>query len=286
MKPQHVDIPLPDGRHLSGRLFHQTGVAYNQAILIASGTGFLQKFYAPLATWLAGKGYTVLTFDYDGIGDSLHGELKHNKVRLQDWGTRDIPAALDYLLQVTQLPSAILIGHSAGGQMLGVMPNHAKVSKLIAISASSGHIANMKPQFARKAKFLFQIYMPISHLVFGYANLKAIKWGENLPKGVAKQWAQWCLNGHYVKTAIDRGDIQNDFHPLITQPITAIYAEDDDIVNEANVYQWLSNFPNAIKTVLALEPQQHGLKHIGHNALFRPSHQSLWSMVLREIQLL
>ncbi|AUZ05565.1 MULTISPECIES: alpha/beta hydrolase family protein [Vitreoscilla] len=286
MNPQTVSIALPNGQNLSGTLFHRADIRFNQAIVICSGTGFLQTYYAAFATWLAAQGYTVLTFDYDGIGPSLQGDLKHCSVGLQDWGTRDIPAAVDFLLAHTGLPQALLIGHSAGSQMLGVMPNHAKIAKVIAIAGSTGHLANMRPEFARKANFLFTVYMPLSNLVFGYAKLKAIKWGEDLPRHVARQWAQWCKNGHYVRTAIDRGDIEHDFHTQITQPITVIHAEDDDIANAANVAEFLSTFPNAIKTTRCLNPQTYGFKHIGHNHILRPSHQKLWDIVLQEIQLL
>lgn len=286
MKPQTILIPLPNGQNLSGILFHRPDIQFNQAIVICSGTGFLQKYYAAFATWLAEKGYTVLTFDYDGIGASLQSDLKHCPTRLQDWGTRDIPAAVDFLLAHTGLQQVVLVGHSAGGQMLGVMPNHAQVSKVIAISGSTGHVANMRPEFARKAKFLFNVYMPLSNLIFGYTKLKAIKWGEDLPRHVARQWAQWCKNGDYVKTAIACGDIEQDFHAHITQPITVIHADDDDIANEANVAEFLSTFPNAIKTTRCLNPKTYGFPHIGHNQILRPSHQNLWDIVLQEIQLL
>lgn len=286
MTDSKVSIALDNGSYLSGTLFHNSQLPYNSAILMCSGTGFLQKFYAPLATWLANKGYTVLTFDYQGIGASLNTPLKDCSVRLQDWGTQDIPAALDFLLASTGLETAILLGHSAGGQMLGVMPNHAKVSKLIGIAASTGHVANMRPEFARKALLMFNVYMPVSNLLFGCAKAKRINWGEDLPRFVAKQWAQWCKNGHYVKTAIDRGDIKHDFHQDITQTITAIHADDDDIANEANVAEFLSLYPNANKITLSLNPKQYGFNSIGHNLIFRPSHQALWELILREIQLL
>lgn len=286
MTPTTVCIPLPNQKNLSGTLFHRSDVRFNQAIVICSGTGFLQTYYAAFATWLAAKGYTVLTFDYDGMGASLQGDLKNCPTRLQDWGTRDIPAAVDFVLAHTSLQQVVLIGHSAGAQMLGVMPNHAKISKLIAISGSTGHVANMRPEFARKAQFLFNVYMPLSNLIWGYAKLKTIKWGEDLPRQVARQWAQWCKNGDYVQTAIVRGEIEHDFHAQITQPITVIHAEDDDIANEANVAEFLSLYPNASKITLTLNPKQHGFEHIGHNHILRPSHQNLWNIVLQEIQLL
>ena len=286
MVQQTVQITTEQGQPLGGTLFHADNIAHNSAILICGGTGFLQKYYAPLATWLADKGYTVLTFDYQGIGASRHTPLKQCDVRLQDWGTHDIPAALDFLLGYTGLSQAVLLGHSAGGQMLGVMDNHAQVSKVVAIAGSTGHVANMWPEFARKVKFMFGLYMPLNNALFGYTKLKRIKWGEDLPRHVARQWAQWCNNGFYVQTAIDRGDIKVNYHADITQPITVIHADDDDIANAANVAEFLSLYPHAHKNTFTLNPKEHGFHSIGHNLMFRPSHQALWDIVLREIQLL
>lgn len=286
MVQQTVQFASGNGQPLSGILFHADNIAHNTAVLICGGTGFLQKYYAPLATWLADKGYTVLTFDYQGIGASRHTPLKQCHARLQDWGTEDIPAAVDFLLGYSGLSQVVLLGHSAGGQMLGVMHNHAKVAKVVAIAGSTGHVVNMRPEFARQAKFMFNVYMPINNLLFGYTKLKRIKWGEDLPRHVARQWAQWCTAGHYVKTAIDRGDIAVDYHADINQPITVIHADDDDIANDANVAEFLSLYPHAQKNVYTLNPKEQGFHSIGHNLIFRPSHQALWDLVLREIQLL
>ena len=40
-------------------------------------------------------------------------------------------AALQWLLARCQAAQAILVGHSAGGQMLGLLPNHAQVARLV-----------------------------------------------------------------------------------------------------------------------------------------------------------
>ena len=63
------------------------------------------------------QGYDVLSFDFR-IGESLHGALKQSTASITDWGTLDIPAAIDALLIKTKANQVILIGHSAGGQLL------------------------------------------------------------------------------------------------------------------------------------------------------------------------
>ncbi len=85
-----------------------------------------------------------MAFDYRGIGASLDASsVRASKARKQDWGTHDMPAALDYL--VDRFPDMIvhLVGHSAGGQLVGLMPNHRHLSSVVTVSSSSGYIGNM-----------------------------------------------------------------------------------------------------------------------------------------------
>ena len=60
------------------------------------------------------------------------------------WGQLDIPAAIDALLAKTQAAKVILLGHSAGGQLLGIVPNYAKVEKVVAIAGSTGHVKGLR----------------------------------------------------------------------------------------------------------------------------------------------
>ena len=66
--------------------------------MICPATGITKNFYHSFATWLSQQGYNVLSFDFRGIGESLHGALKQSTASITDWGTLDIPAAIDALL--------------------------------------------------------------------------------------------------------------------------------------------------------------------------------------------
>ncbi|MCP6570913.1 alpha/beta fold hydrolase, partial [Klebsiella pneumoniae] len=82
-------------------------------ILICAATGITKNFYHSFATWLSQQGYDVLSFDFRGIGESLHGALKQRTASITYWGTLDIPALIDALLIKTKANQVILIGHSA-----------------------------------------------------------------------------------------------------------------------------------------------------------------------------
>jgi predicted alpha/beta hydrolase len=64
-------------------------------ILICPATGITKTFYNSFAEWLNQQGYAVLSFDFRGIGQSLHGKLKDSNASIDDWGLLDIPAAIE-----------------------------------------------------------------------------------------------------------------------------------------------------------------------------------------------
>ena len=58
-----------DGVKLAATYFDATP-PFRGALLLNGGTGIPRQFYAPFASHLAGRGFTVLSYDYRGIGGS------------------------------------------------------------------------------------------------------------------------------------------------------------------------------------------------------------------------
>ncbi len=132
-----LTITCSDHYSLSGRFYAAQGTQQALPVLICPATGITQQFYHHFASWLADQGYAVLVFDFRGIGESLHEPLKKSKASIVQWGQLDIPAAMEVLLNKTQTTQVILLGHSAGGQLLGINPNYEKVAKVIAVAGST-----------------------------------------------------------------------------------------------------------------------------------------------------
>ena len=252
-------------------------------MLLCPATGVKQFFYLRFAHWLAQQGHDVLVFDYRGVGLSLHGKLENSTATLAEWGQQDLVAALNWLLQHTGRDKAVLLGHSAGGQMMGLMPNHNRIERVVGVATSTGWFAGMRPAFRFKARLGLSCIVPLAIRVLGYAPNSKIGLGENLPSGVAKQWGQWCAAGGYATNAV-HGRPELDFHAEIRIPFTSFYATDDDIATAATVADLMRTFPNAIRTTVVVEPAQVGLKSIGHLDWFRKSHQILWPMLARAVR--
>lgn len=281
---EKLNISCEDGYSLSARFYpHHTATA-STPVLICPATGITQNFYHAFASWLAEQGHPVLSFDFRGIGESLYGPLKKSQASIQDWGQLDIPAAIEVLCHKTQSDQITLLGHSAGGQLLGIVPNYKKVNCCIAIAGSTGHIRGLKGRTKTMAPVMFHVIFPISSFFKGYGATKMLGMGDNLPRKVAKQWAEFCSRPGYVTNAIGK-TIFEDFHQQIKIPFTAFWASDDEIATKANVKDLLRLYPNAQTNMIELNPQQYGHNTIGHMQMFKKSHQNLWPLIKQQIPL-
>lgn len=279
---EEVDIRCADGYLLRGHLF-ASRASKGLPVLISPATGVRQHFYLRFARWLAEQGHDVLVFDYRGIGLSLHGPLKDNRATLADWGQLDQVAAIEWLLARTGSPELVIVGHSAGGQMIGLLPNHQRVARLVGISASSGWFKAMRPGFRLKAHFGMRVVLPLGTRLKGYGTTSILGLGENLPAGVARQWGQWCAAGGYATNAV-RHQPNRDFHAQVRTPVTVLHAEDDDIATTGTVADLLRTVPSAPRRAHCLRPRDHGLRHIGHLDWFRQSHRALWPLVASAVR--
>lgn len=277
-----TSITCQDGYTLQGIFYPKQKASSLLPILLSPATGILQRFYQPFAEWLTTQGYDVLSFDFRGIGQSLHGDVAKSTATIQDWGLLDLPAAIEALSQKTGAEKIYLIGHSAGGQLLGLAHNHTKVAKVIAVAGSSGHVKGLAGKSRFLGPLMFHVIFPVSSLVKGYGATQFIGMGENLPKGVAKQWAEFCSAGGYVTSAIGK-TIHKHYHDDIRTPITSIHATDDEIATEANVKDLLRTFPNTKTHYITLKPADYGHKAIGHMLMFKPKYQNLWPIIEQQL---
>ncbi|WP_312049260.1 alpha/beta hydrolase family protein [Acinetobacter courvalinii] len=277
-------ISCKDGYQLAAQFYPALNSDKPYPILICPATGITKNFYHAFAQWLNQQGYPVLSFDFRGIGESLHGALKDSTASIHDWGIYDIPAAIEALLNRTQAEKVIIVGHSAGGQLLGIASNYHKVAKVLAIAGSTGHVKGLKGKTKILAPVMFNIIFPVSSFVKGYGATQFIGMGENLPKNVAKQWAEFCSKPGYVMNAIGK-TIFEDYHQQIQCPITSFWATDDEIATHSNVKDLLRLYPNAQTKLIELNPQQLGYKQIGHMLMFKKSHQKIWPILECELRI-
>ena len=213
------------------------------ALMIAPATGIKRQFYHHFALYLAESGFGVLTFDNEGIGESLSTTLAKCDASLISWGRHDMPAVLDALQDEFPDASYHLIGHSAGGQLIGLMPNHQALASVFNVACSSGRIKNMGMPYKLKAKGFMDAFIPLTNLTLGYTPADKIGLGAPLPRGVARQWREWCNGAGYIKTAFGKS-IHTHYYDDLTMPSLWLGFDDDDIANSENMDDMIQVFTN------------------------------------------
>lgn len=254
-----------------------------KAVMLAPATGIKRQFYHNFAIHLAENGFGVLTFDNEGIGESLSSALAKCDASLISWGRHDMPAVLDALQDEFANATYHLIGHSAGGQLIGLMPNYSALASVFNVACSSGRIKNMSMPYKLKAMGFMDAFIPLANLTLGYTPSDKIGMGEPLPRGVSRQWREWCNGAGYIKTAFGKS-IQTHFYDDITMPSLWLGFSDDDIANSKNMDDMIRVFTKMPVEKQFLDPKDFGLNSIGHMRYFSSRTNAkapqLWQMAV------
>lgn len=275
MAAESIQITCADGIVLSATLYPvETPVS---AVMIGPATGIRRQFYHSFASHLAENGHAVITFDNRGIGDSGSDRLNDVHASLINWGRLDMTAVLEELKVRYPAIPCHLIGHSAGGQLVGLMDNALELRSMFNIASSSGRMKSMSYPFRLSALFYMKVFIPISNALFGKTNSQWVGMGEPLPKIVANQWAYWCSNSGYVATDFGKA-VREHHYDELTFPTKWLYATDDDIANLANVRDMVRVFPKIEADIYKLDPKELGMKDIGHMKFFSSKRSKLWTL--------
>jgi predicted alpha/beta hydrolase len=276
-----VVFPALDHVPLAGTLSEPPGVPRG-AVLIASAMGVARGFYAPFAGYLAEAGLAVLRFDYRGIGDSLRGPLGQCKAAMHDWGEQDLAGALRFLRQRHPAAPLLLVGHSAGGQLFGLVPQPNEVRAVLTVAAQSGYWGNWRGVGRLQMLLYWTALFPGLARILGYLPLRRLTGGgEDVPGGVAREWASWGRDPEYVLSYARRKDGARGYAAFAGR-WRAYAVADDRHAPRAAVEALLAFYPSASRELLYVEPAQVGASSIGHFGFFqRRFRDSLWSEARR-----
>lgn len=276
-RTEQIEIICSDGFKLAGTIYQAKRP--KAAVMIGPATGIKRGFYHKFASFLAENNFSVLTYDNRGIGGSQRNNINKIDASLITWGRLDMTAALEELKSRFPGLNYHLVGHSAGGQLLGLMDNALELTSLFNFAASSGSVKNMSYPFKLNALFFLNIFIPFSNFFFKKTNSNWIGMGEPLPYKVAAQWRKWCNNRGYVKTALGK-EVKEHFYNDLSLPSLWLHATDDGIANYDNVIDMLAVFPKINAEVITLNPRENGMKEIGHMKFFSSKNDKLWSYAL------
>jgi predicted alpha/beta hydrolase len=277
MEIKFTKINCEDGFELTVTIYFPK--TYKAAVIIAPATGIKRTFYNSFASFLAENGYGVICFDNRGIGDSKQGNINNGNASLINWGQQDMTAVLNQLKVEFPNTTYHLIGHSAGGQLVGLMKNAEELASMLNFASSSGSLRNMRFPFTIQAQFFLNFFIPANNFFFGKTYSQWVGMGEPLPKMVAKQWSKWCNGTGYVATTFGK-EIMEHLYDNINIPSKWLFATDDNIANQANVKDMVRVYSKTKAEIVALNPTEYGFKEIGHMKFFSSKYSILWKMAL------
>ena len=196
LKMPSFNLNSSENRTINCQLFESN--SSNIILIIASAMGVKQSFYKNFSEFVETGGISVITFDYSGIGDSLNGNIKNHKDSLYSWGNNDLEAVITHTIEKFPHHKKVIIGHSVGGQLIGLAPSSIHLDKIILISAQSGYWGFWKGFNKIKMFLNWYLLFPTLTYFIGYMPSKRFSKMENLPANVAKEWAKWCRNLNYL----------------------------------------------------------------------------------------
>lgn len=267
-----VEFAARDGYRLAGTLYRPR-TPNRRAVLLQGAAGVQQEYYGKFAEYLAARGFAALTFDYRGIGRSRPAKLRGFKASMRDWAEKDISGALDYLGRATHGARIIGIGHSFGGQAFGIVPGNERYVAVVTVGVQSGYWKHWRGAGRAGMWLVTHVVLPAMSRLCGYVPARVFGQGEDLPAGVAREWASWCRHPGYIVGALGAQEAYARF----TAPIRAYSMGDDAYAPIAAVEAFLEFYPNAVRMLERVDPAQLGEEAIGHFGFFRERFKdTLW----------
>lgn len=264
-----------DGFSLAASHF-QAETPAKALVLVASATAVPRQYYGKFARYLTEREFDVLTFDYRGIGGSRPLSLRGFSARMRDWALLDLKAAVDCAAEMARGKPLFFIGHSFGGQALGLLPNNGRVSRAMFVASQIGYWRLFPfPENYRIYAMLNWIGPLVAHS-FGYVP-GWLGLGVDLPKNVFLEWAGWCMQPDYLFDDETLNERKN--FPNYRGALRGVSVSDDKWAPPIAVEKLLAHYTGAKAEQITMRPSDVGEAAIGHFGFFRESgREKLWPL--------
>lgn len=259
-----------DGQVLAAT-WYAAGGAARGVVVIASATGVPQGFYRRFASWLGERGVASLTFDYRGTARSRPQRLRGFVADFSHW-VLDIDAALGHAVE-SGLPVGY-IGHSIGGTLAPLARHAIDAQRLVLVGAQTAYWRDWPWRQRWPMVAMWHGLMPAVTLAAGYFPGRALRLGEDLPRGIALQWAARPWRNWFGDEASAAR------YARALPPVHLVAPRDDAFATDAAQQRVHDQLTGCAVTRHVIEPAACGLTRIGHFGLFREDASAAWPHLL------
>lgn len=279
-----VRLCAPDGYELGAIFYDARAAAPRRVAVLHGGAGIPALRYRWFARFLAASGVPALTYDYRGVGLSRPPELRGFPALIEDWAEHDSGAAIAWLRQ--RFPQAELIGiaHSVGALLQGGAQNAAEQARLILVAPHTGYYGDYHPLYRLPMAALWHGLMPALTRLVGYFPARRLGLGDDIPAGVALQWAS--RRSPEIRPA--ESDASGDRTRRLLERCAAldrsalmVRFSDDAFATAAGARRLLNYYPQLSPRHALFTPADAGVPRIGHFGFFgRTIGAILWPRLL------
>jgi predicted alpha/beta hydrolase len=252
------------------------------------GAGIPAVSYRRFAMFLAQSGIPVLLYDYRGIGLSRPRTLRGFSATVEDWAEYDCTGGIAWLQR--RFPGAAIVGiaHSIGALLIGGARNASAQTQLALIGGHTAYYGDYREGYRLPMTFFWHGFMPAMTRALGYFPASRLRLGEDIPGGVALQWAG--RRSPELRPA-GSGSEHQRIHQLLDRcaelqrPALVISISDDAFTGAAGTKRLLSYYPRLFPLQhVVFTPAEAGAKRLGHFGFFRRTGGALWPRFLELLE--
>ena len=247
-----------------------------KVVIVAPTGGLTRHYYEAFAQFVRQWGYTVITFDYRGMGPSGPEQLKGYEASMHQWAVQDIDAVLIYAKNKFPKQELVYVGHCIGGEIVGLAQASQYISRLVLVNSALS-CRELWPLKDRFRVIAMKWTVKLLNRWFGYFPAKRMGYPENIPAGVIHEWADWCSKPNGLFDLFPDSNYRK-----LQVPLLAFSFSDDWLSSPAAVQELLNRFASAITTWYHIRPTELGVRKIGHSGFFEPQMKTtLWSKMMQ-----
>jgi len=244
-------------------------------VVISPATAVPQSYYAPFARWLAQWGLRVVTYDYRGVGEARPAASRGFSATLGGWA-EDARAVVRFASRSAGRCPLVLVGHSFGGQLLGLVDEMEGASGAVLVGTTLAHWRHGRGRTRLRVLHFWYVVIPLLMRLAGYLPGRASR-GVDLPAGVARDWSLWARYTNYLMGHEPQAEARLR---RFRAPVLAYSFTDDDVAPEPAVQHLLSTLGTKRPKHRRVDPNAIGRLAIGHLGFFRPELAAFWPEVL------